>query len=659
MKRSGLALLLLASCGHAPAPPRPTPVVQRPLRDAPMLFHPELPIVAQEAGARCDVWDLSTTLYRGTVSVEECRGWARPRPAPADLAAATPEEPIDADVRGQDPCAGGLVWAASQDGRWVATARRRGRVARVWDARTRALVRALSVDPEVHPRGARIADLMWTRSGQLVAAAFDDGPRVWDPRDPKPGFVTPQGRGPERYESFSVDPAGRYLGFQGSGYRKPYEFASSGVIAFRVKGPQQLLFVERAVSGLRLGPVAWAAARPAAFFVETRASGSLEMCGRESRTILALDPERGVRRRDVDPTRALTLLEPSPDGRFVLLGSDDGPPLDRCEEEPPTSSDRGPVLRLWEPETDRQRDLFSTPIGAVAWAPAGGRFAVATGGLVHVFEGEEARPVASWEGSAPLLFTADGGALAFGAPRGLGIRAIDGGAETWLDEPGVTAVALGPGGRVALGTDTRIALWSLDPPSRRALADVRGTRRIAWSPAGEAVLLWTRVHRAYLHRFEWPMPIELPGAGAADLLGWGEGGVVLARGPGGVRRLRWEGRWRELPERPLEPSFVVDPSARWAAAPPDPDGWGGEYQIQRLADEGTLLLSDGRERYAFSSDGDFTVAPPGDLAFRLGADVLRAPMVRAEEATFASPVPRSSASASSAASTGLSAGETR
>jgi hypothetical protein len=254
-----------------------------------------------------------------------------------------------------------------------------------------------------------------------------------------------------------------------------------------------------------------------------------------------------------------------------------------------------------------------------------------------VFEGEDAHPVVSWEGEAPLLFTSDGSALAFGGPKGLGIRAIDGGAETWLEEPRVTAVALGPGGLAAVATDTEVALWSLHPPARRASAPVRGTRRMAWSADGNALLLWTRVGRAYLHRFDWPLPAELPGASASDLVGWAEGDVVLARGPWSLRRLRWEGQWRELPGRPLEPGFVVDPSARWAVALPDPDVVAGEYRILRLSDEDTLSLSAGRDRYTFSSDGAFTVKPPENLAFRLGTDVLRAPIVRADEATFATP----------------------
>lgn len=206
------ALAIVACSRHTPSPQEgPIAVAQFELRAAPMFFHPDLPLVGQEDGARCDVWDLTAKLYRGSVELRTCQSWVRsPAPLAPELAEATPHEPI-ADADRADPNVDALLWATSRDGRWIATARGRGMRARVWDARSRALVEEVTIPSSAYD--TKLEGLMWIHDGSLVLVTTGEGPWLVRPRGGHPRALA--SRRPDRYLRFFIDPAGRYLGALG------------------------------------------------------------------------------------------------------------------------------------------------------------------------------------------------------------------------------------------------------------------------------------------------------------------------------------------------------------------------------------------------------------------------------------------------------------
>jgi hypothetical protein len=637
MRRFFFVALLAVSCDRSPATHAPVPIVQRRLREAPMVFHPELPLIAQEDGARCHVWDLQSGLYRGAIGLRECRGWARPRPViPADLAAKTPEEPRAEGDQSKD--AGALVWAQSVDGRWIATARRHGRTARVWLGDTHRLLKEVRL--ELAPGAATLVeDLMWTRSGQLVIAVNGSGPLMWSPDAPDKHPESLADRSPDEYVSLSVDPGGRFIGFSGKGYRKPYGLVFAGVLGFVGERAKTLLLDERVDAVSVAQSTRWAVDKPVAFITERRPTQALDLCGRTHERLIALDPARGASSREFPQTRKVSALEPSADGRFALVLTDAGPPLEPCDSatDSPVEDDKRPLLTLWEPATGRTQDLLRAPVGGMAWAPGGARFAVAAEGHVRLYEGDDAHVSGSWEGREPVAFSADDGQIAFGSARGLVLHRLDGRGEMTLGAHAV-AVAFGPQDQLAVATDAELELWSGKPPQRRASIPVRGVRRISWNARGDAVLLWTRLGRAFVCWFSGALPTEPPSVNAADLIGWSGSDELLARGADVIRAFRWTGHGvQELAARSLGREWHPSPTARWAVAAPDPDLVSGGYRLRAAPQEDTMFFDLDRKGHQFLSSGAFAGAPPEGLAFRLGQDVLRAPIVRAAEATFAKP----------------------
>lgn len=638
MRRALLAALVLLACDHPSARSR-VPVIQKTLRAEPMFFHPDLPIVGQIEGARCDIWDLSSTLYRGTVEADACGSWASPRPElPPDIVAATLEMRIELDPRSDGADAGAVIGARSIDGRWLATARKLGREARLWHAASLKFERVVAI--AVADRG-RIEDLMWTRAGTLVLATDGDGPKLWNPAEPEKPPRSVAGHAADEYERSFVDPAGRYLGVTGRGYRKPFSLRFAGVMTFVDDRAKELLASERLDDHPTIRSAAFAASRASAFVQEDRPSGDLDLCGRDEAAVVAMDPEKGLARLVVDAGRVVSVLDPAPDGRRALVRTGDAPLAIRCDgaQSAAAPEDRGPLLQLWEPAAGAARVISRAPVTAVAWAAASDRFAVVTGGRVDLFDAGSPSTITSWDGHEPLAITADG-RIGFDDNRGFALHSTDAAQPTIRFDVPAVAVAV-TGDRIALATKQAVEVWSIHPPRLISTISATHVSRLAWSPAGASLLMTTEFHHVLLQRLDQESAQEIADVVASSVLGWMlTEESFLVRSPDAILHFGWQsGEWRQILTQPLDKTFFVDPTGRYAVSALDLALSTDAPLLRRLSDGQTLYLDDQHPGRILSSEGAFTGAPPEALAFRLGSSVLESPIVRAAEATFALPIP--------------------
>jgi WD40 repeat protein len=311
------------------------------------------------------------------------------------------------------------------------------------------------------------------------------------------------------------------------------------------------------------------------------------------------------------PGGLLTSVTWSPHGSWLATGSADG------------------TARVWEAATGRERLTVrhGRRLGAVAWSPAGGRFATVGDGVVRVWDARTAQAALELKGASAqaIAWGPDGSRLAtasldgtvriWDSATGRELLTVRGGPGGIQDGPAViqtASVTWSPDGSrlAATAPDATVRVW--DVGTGQELLRLRGpagrVRRVAWSPDGSrlattsrdpAAQLWDartgqevlrlRGHRDFIMALAWaPDGSQLATSSADDTVrvwdartGQEVPGLrrhmdlvrALAYSPDGSRiaTASYDGAVRVWPTRPAQEALVfpgkVGPviSASWSA----------------------------------------------------------------------------------------------
>ena len=593
------------SCRRPPPPqatstPAPVLVVQRTPQSLPILFHPSLPRLGQLRDDACDIWDLEERLYRGSVSAETCRAWAREsaRPVPRALLDATPHAAKGSDDE--------LISGSSAEGTWFVTARRGDRVVHLWDGPSLALVRLLVKPSETSP----IAELT-VAANKIVAATVGGPPLVWDVTGGDARFAIDFNT-----EATWVDPKGRYLACVGTtGGRIPpkqvavVRLADEKIVLDSVEIPQ----FERVQA-------VWARDRAVALAVRLNTI-PLEPCGDEQIRAELSSP--------IDPPIPLTSIERgklslasiAPNAGAAALAFTE---MDACSEQALATRAKRQSTFIYQ----RAGGVTSSRVQeglavAAAWSPSASHviFALSQGEiLVLDLTSPSKAPGARWAGHAPIAISPDGARVASLENGVLTVRTGRRASPVVADS--VRALEWSQAS-LAVGTSSGVMLLdavSLEQKQRFSLPEVRS---LAFDPTSGTLCAVGRTVALVIDPTGSAQPLDVAESTTAS---WSSGRLVLHE-PARVRRfLPVNGHWERLDER----------DAR-AGQPVSADG------TVQILDEGFRRLSDGEVLHlavegASTESGAFDRSMPAGWVLREG-DVLTGRLVRAESASFLRPTP--------------------